>query len=269
MLRSMAEYFDHVRAYGWFSVGIELFIIGSLIYVVLKFFEGTRGLRLLRGLTLILVTIFLVLGVLAENLHLVRIEVLAKPVLYMVFFGSLVVFQPELRRALMRVGNVRWFQLLMRESESTVDAIVSAVKYLSARKIGMLVAVERQVGLASIIERGVPLDAKVTSELLKTVFWPGSALHDLGLIIQEDRIAAAACEFPITDSDDIDLTLGSRHRAAVGLTEDCDAVVVVVSEETGMISLALDGKLYRSLTPEALEKELKRLLFVKTNHSGK
>ena len=269
MYQGFIEYIYRLRDFGIVSVLVELLIIGTFVYFILKFLEGTRGLRLLRGLVWILAIIFLVLGVLAENLHLVRLKVLAKPALYMVFFGSLVVFQPELRRALMRVGEVSWLREWISESQSTIDAIVSSVKYLSAHKIGALIAIERQVGLASVIERGVRLDAAVTSELIKTIFWPGSSLHDLGLIIQEDRIAAASCEFPATNSDDIDSSLGSRHRAAVGLTEDSDAVVIVVSEETGMISIAREGKLFRGLTIEALKTELNKLLITEKTKKNK
>ncbi len=260
MYRELTEYFSRISSYGWSVVITELVIIGLVVYVILKFLEGTRGLRLFRGLILILASILLVIGVLAENFHLTRIKVLARPVLYIIFFGSLVVFQPELRRGLMRLGEARWFRRLMSASESTIQSITSAVKYLSAHKIGALIAIERQVGLASIIESGVLLDAHISSELLKTIFWPGSALHDLGVIIQENRVVAAGCQFPLTESDNIDSSLGSRHRAAVGLTEDSDAVVVVVSEETGRISLAVDGNLYTGLSTRELGERLEQLL---------
>ncbi len=260
MYRELTEYFSRISSYGWPIVITELIIIGLVIYVILKFLEGTRGLRLFRGLILILASILLIIGVLAENFHLTRIKVLARPVLYIIFFGSLIVFQPELRRGLMRLGEARWFRRLISASESTIQSIVSAVKYLAAHKIGALIAIERQVGLASTIESGVLLDAHVSAELLKTIFWPGSALHDLGVIIQENRIVAASCQFPLTESENVDPSLGSRHRAAVGLTEDSDAVVIVVSEETGKISLAVDGKLYTDLSSQELEDKLKQLL---------
>ena len=268
MYRELTEYFNRISSYGWSVVITELVIIGIVVYIVLKFLEGTRGLRLFRGLILILASILLIIGVLAENFHLTRIKVLSRPVLYIIFFGSLVVFQPELRRGLMRLGEARWFRRLMSASESTIQSVTSAAKYLSAHKIGALIAIERQVGLASIIESGVLLDAHVSAELLKTIFWPGSALHDLGVIIQEDRIVAASCQFPLTESENVDPSLGSRHRAAVGLTEDSDAVVVVVSEETGRISLAVDGKLYLGLAHSELEEKLKQLLLSGDNDIG-
>lgn len=267
MWRTVEGYLERVGAYGWATVGVELFVIGVAIYIILNFLQGTRGLRLLRGLVLILVAVFLVVRVLVARMGLDRINVLATPVLYGVFFGSLVVFQPELRRALMRIGEARWLRRLISESETTISAVTHAVKYLAAHKIGTLIALERQVSLNTVVESGIRMDAVVSPELLKTIFWPGSALHDLGVVIQEGRIAAAGCQFPLTESEELDPSLGSRHRSAVGLTEDCDAVVIVVSEETGTISIALDGKIHRGFSPEALEKELRRLLFVETENN--
>lgn len=262
MWQDIREYFWRVNEYGWDKNIFELLLIGGVIYAVLGFLRGTRGLRLARGLIFVLVAVFLILKVLVDKLDLDRINVLFGPLLYLLAFGSLIVFQPELRRALMRVGEARWLRRFIRETEQTIAPIVAATKYLAAHKIGALIAIERQVGLGTIVENGVELDAEMSIELLRTIFWPGSALHDLGVVVQEGRVAAAACQFPLTESDQLEASLGSRHRAAVGLTEDSDAVVVIVSEETGMISLAVDGKLLRRLTPETLEKELEELLRV-------
>ncbi|NLX05635.1 MAG: TIGR00159 family protein [Phycisphaerae bacterium] len=260
MWQIVQDYLKRIPEYGWGKVGFELLLIGLVLYVVWRFLRGTRGLRLMRGLIVILVSLFLVLDVLAAHFHLDRINVLFSPMVYLIFFGSLVVFQPELRRALMRLGEATWLRRFISDTQQTTAPIVSAVRSLSMNKIGALIAIERQVELGSIVENGVRMDAVITPELLRTIFWPGTALHDLGVVIQEGRIAAAACQFPLTDSDQVDPTLGSRHRAAVGLSEDCDAVVIVVSEETGNISMAVQGKLYRGLTPEALDRDLKRLL---------
>jgi len=258
---SAIDYIKRVREYGW-PVALELLLIGLVIYAVLRFLQSGRGLRLMRGLVVILVTVFLILKVFAERLHLDRISVLAEPLLYVIFLGSLIVFQPELRRALIQVGEASWLRRFIRESKQTISPIVSAVRYFSTNKIGAIIALERQVGLDPIAESGVKLNAALSSELLRTIFWPGSALHDLGVIIREERIAAAACQFPLTDSEQVDPSLGSRHRAAVGLSEETDAVVVAVSEETGIISLAVDGRLHRGLTPEDLERKLTELMEV-------
>ena len=267
--RSITGYFDRISIYGWPTICVELLIVGVIIFAILMFLQETRGLRLLRGLMLILATVFLVLNVLAGRMHLDRIRVLATPVLYGLFFGSLVVFQPELRRALMRLGETRWLRRLISDSETTIQAIGQAARYLAAHRIGTLIAIERQVSLNTVVEKGVRLDATISAELLKTIFWPGSALHDLGAVIQEGKLTAAGCQFPLTESDDLDPTLGSRHRSAVGLSEDCDAIVIVISEETGIISIALDGEIYRGFTPETLEAELRKLLYLKNDQVAK
>jgi diadenylate cyclase len=137
-----------------------------------------------------------------------------------------------------------------------IEPIVTAVEHLAKRKIGAVIAVERTSEARAIAESGVPLDAMVTAELLETIFWPGSALHDLGVMISGDRIKAAGCQFPLADSDGVDRSLGSRHRAAIGMSEETDAVVIVVSEETGAISVAVRGRLRRGIPPGSLHEVL-------------
>jgi len=263
MPETVVEYLKRLSEYGWGSVIFQMLLIGAALYAVSGFLRGTRGLRLMRGLIVTLISAFLILDVLAARLQLEQITVLFKPFVYMIFFASLVAFQPELRRGLIRLGEARWLQRFIHGGEQTIGAVSSAVRQLAGQRVGALIAIERQVGLGSIIENGVRIDGVVSAELLRTIFRPGSALHDLGVVIQEGRLAAAACQFPLTESDQFDPGLGSRHRAAVGLTEDSDAVVVVVSEETGTISLAVEGRLHRGLTPNALAQELKELLQVK------
>jgi diadenylate cyclase len=153
----------------------------------------------------------------------------------------------------MRIGERGW----LRWGKSTVqviDPIVTAVGRLSKKKIGALIAMERTTSLGGVSASGVSVDAVVSAELIETIFWPGSALHDMGMIIEEGQIVAAGCQFPLADSDDddVDRSLGSRHRAAVGMSHECDAVVIVVSEETGTISVAQRGRLRRSLSPDSL-----------------
>jgi len=265
----IVEYILRIREYGLIKVGAELVLIGLVLYLVWLFLQGTRGSRLMRGLIVTFISVFLIVDVLAERLDLERINVLFQPLVYMIFFGALIVFQPELRRALMQLGEASWIRRFIRETHATTTPIVSAAKYLADHRIGAIIAIERQVALGAVTESGVRLDAAVSSELLRAIFWPGSPLHDMGVVIQEGRVVAAACQFPLTESDRLDPSLGSRHRAAVGLTEDSDAVVIVVSEETGSISLAVGGKLYRGLTPEALDQDLQRLLHVATEGEGK
>ncbi|MHC4609313.1 MAG: diadenylate cyclase [Planctomycetota bacterium] len=137
-----------------------------------------------------------------------------------------------------------------------IDPIVSAVGQLSKKKIGALIAIERTTSLGGVSESGVSIDAAVSAELIETIFWPGSALHDMGMIVEQGRIVAAGCQFPLADSEDVDRSLGSRHRAAVGMSHECDAVVIVVSEETGTISVAQRGRLRRSLSTDSLRSVL-------------
>ncbi len=260
MYQAIREYFYRISDIGLLTVAIELFSIGVVVYLVLRFLQGTRGLRLIKGLVVILVAMFLLVKVAAFGLHLERINVLYGPIITLVLFGSVIVFQPELRRALMQLGETRWLRRWIGPTEQIIEPIIKSVTYLSKNKIGALVAIERQVGLGTVVDSGVRIDALITAELLNTIFWPSSALHDMGVVIQQGRIAAAGCTFPIRESDHFERSLGSRHRAALGLSEDSDSLVIVVSEENGAISLAVDGRLIRALTPQALRTELGRLL---------
>lgn len=146
----------------------------------------------------------------------------------------------------------RWF----KSPNSSIDPIVSAVERLARKKIGALIAIERTTQLGGVSETGVRLDAVISTELIETIFWPGSALHDLGVIINQNRVIAAGCQFPLAESGDVDRSLGSRHRAALGMSYETDVVVIVVSEETGTISVAIHGKLQRALTPTILRNIL-------------
>ncbi|MEE8170720.1 MAG: diadenylate cyclase, partial [Phycisphaerae bacterium] len=176
------------------------------------------------------------------------------------FVIAVIVFQPELRRALIRLGAAGWLPGLGRDVSAMLDEVMQSVAYLSRNKVGALIAIERNTELGGLIERGRKLDAEVSTPLLNTIFWPGSALHDMGVIISQDRIAAASVLFPLTDNEALEAELGSRHRAAVGLSEESDALVIIVSEETGAVSLAEHGILHRKLAPEALRKMLESRL---------
>lgn len=257
-LQTLELYVERLRrgTFGLWAVAIELLLIGAIVYTALRFLQGTRGERLLKSFWLILFTSFLVVRLIAEKLELDRVIFLYPYFVSGVVLTTMIAFQPEIRRGLMRLGETRWLRSLSKESSRVIDPIVTAVSHLSQKKIGALIAVERDVGVGAIVEGGVQLDAEVSAELLETVFWPGSVLHDLGVVIRRSRIAAAACQFPITESGELARSLGSRHRAALGLSHDCDAVVIVVSEETGSISVAQSGRLRRGLTVD----ELKELL---------
>lgn len=235
---------------------VELLLIGSVIYAVLRFLRGTRGARLVRAVLIILAVSSAVVRLVAEKFDLERINVMYPYFILGVFLVSLVAFQTELRRLLLRLGEGAWLRRWMKTSDLVVEPVLTAVERLSRRKIGALIAIERNTEMGAIIETGVTLDAVVTSELLETIFWPGSALHDLGVIINQDRVVAAGCQFPLAESGDIDRSLGSRHRAGLGMSHEADAVVIIVSEETGTISVAIRGRLRRALTLEALRDTL-------------
>ncbi len=239
----------------WLAL-IELLLLGSVIYTVLRFFQGTRGARLVRAVFTILAVSFAVVWLLAEAFESERIKVLYPYFMLGVFLVSLVAFQVELRRILLRVGEGGWLQRWLKSSDIVADPIVTAAERLSKRKIGALIAVDRTGEVGALMESGVRLDAILTAELLETIFWPGSALHDLGVIIHGGRILAAGCQFPLVESGEIDRSLGSRHRAALGMSQEADAVVIVVSEETGTISVATRGRLRRALAPDALRDVL-------------
>ena len=239
---------------------IELLLIGGVVYAMLRFLHGTRGARLVRAVVIILVLSFAVVRVLATRFEFDRINVLYPYFVLAVFLVSLVAFQSELRRMLIRLGEGGWLQGWSKSAVEVVDPVVTAVERLSKRKIGALIAIERRTETGALIESGVRLDAQVSSELLETIFWPGSALHDLGVIIHGNRISAAGCQLPLVESGEVDRALGSRHRAALGMSHEADAVVIVVSEETGAISVAIRGRLRRSLTLDALRSTLTKEL---------
>ena len=241
--------------------GLELALIGGVVYLVYRSLRGTRGARLVRGFVFLLLIIFVGVRLVSDYLHLERVQYLYDKLLLVMVGFALIVFQPELRRSLMRLGQNPLFRLFLKEGASAfVERIVRAAATLSRNKVGGIIAVERDVRLGTLIESGMPLDAQLTSDLLVTIFWPGSPLHDMGVVIRGGRIAAAGCEFPLSHQAILDPHLGTRHRAAVGLTEESDAVVIVISEETGQISLAEGGRLQQDLTPEELRERLKEFL---------
>ncbi len=241
---------------GQYSVGVvvvELLLIGVPVYLVLRFLSGTRGEKLVWAVGLILLVSFLTVRLVAQKFGMDRINFLYPYFVLSLIAVALIVFQTELRRGLIRIGEQGWFRSWSHNTQRAIEPIVGAVTNLAKRKIGALIALERSTSLGGVVETGVELDAAVTSELLESIFWPGSVLHDMGVIIQDGRLSSAACQFPLADSAEVDRALGSRHRAAVGLSQECDAIVIVVSEETGTISVAERGRLRRALTPDTLQ----------------
>ena len=260
LVKAITIRFAGMRNYDKVVVAVELLLIGLVIWRVMRFLRGTRGARLIKGVALILATVYVVILMLPRDLGWERIQFLYGKFLLLVFVATVVAFQPELRRALIQIGQARFFHGVRGEAEEAADALVDSSAYLSRNKIGAVVAVERSVGLGGLLKAGTVIDAKLTSGLLNTIFFPGSALHDMGVIVRDGRIAAAGCQFPLAESEDVDASLGSRHRAALGLAQETDAAVIVVSEETGRISLACEGQLYLGLDLEGLRGILLSLL---------
>lgn len=238
---------------------IELSIIGFVVYSVMRFLRGTGGEVLFKGIVFVLLGFWLI-SLLTDRLELDRIELLFTYFLGSVLVVTVVAFQPELRRGLMRLSGARFGRTAVPEMKDVIEEIVDAVAVLSRSEIGALIALEREVGLAEMVGTGTRLEARVTAELLNTIFWPGSPLHDMGVVIRRGRVAAAGVQFPLAEHGEYDRLLGSRHRSAIGLSKETDAVVVIVSEETGQIGLAADGKLARLLTLEQLRRQLLELM---------
>lgn len=226
---------------------VEIAILAIVIYRVVLFVRGTRGGAIVSGLLLVLLAIALV--TLALDLEVLRY--LLRQFLGFLAIALIVIFQPELRRMLAEVGRFR-IAGATREEREIVEVIVEAAERMSLVRIGMLVAIERAIPLADVVTTGVKIDCLATPEMLETIFFPNNAIHDGGVIISGNRIMYAACIFPLTQRQDLQKSLGTRHRAAIGLSEETDAVVVVVSEESGMISYAFKGQLVRGVSPEEL-----------------
>ncbi|MGB2985019.1 MAG: diadenylate cyclase CdaA [Phycisphaerae bacterium] len=260
--QSVQSFLERAADRPWVAL-IELLLIGTVVYTILRFLQGTRGARLVRAVLTILGVSFAVMWLIAERFEFERINVLYPYFILGVFLVSLVAFQTELRRMLLRLGQGGWLQRWLKSSDQVIEPIITAVERLSKKKIGALIAIERAMEMGAVTETGVRLDAVVSVELLETIFWPGTALHDLGVIIHQGRIVAAGCQFPLTESGDADRSLGSRHRAALGMSQEVDAVVIVVSEETGTISVAILGRLRRALTIDALRATLTKELTTK------
>ena len=235
----------------------ELLLIGVMVYIVLGFLEGTRGERLFRGVISVIVVGTAILYLVVKQFDLARVAYLYKGFLIAISIIAIAAFQPEIRRALIRIGQARLLSSSPQQLSRSVEEIINAVTQLAAVRTGAIIVVEQQVGLGEFVETGVRVDAKVTAELLKTIFYPGTPLHDMAVIIQGDRVVAARVQLPLAESGSLKgKQLGSRHRAAIGVTTSSDAMVIVVSEETGIVSLAMDGNLIRNVSESQLRRHL-------------
>ncbi len=239
---------------------IEILILWFVIYQIILFFEGTRAIQVLRGIIILLFAFFLF-----RRLDLQVLDWLLTKLLGISVIALLIIFHPEIRQGLARLGRRHLFTATLREEEldSMLKQISEATENLSKSKTGALIAIEKNTPLGAYIESGVLIDAHITSDLIENIFTPNSLLHDGGLIIQHGRIVAAGCIFPLTENQDLSRIYGTRHRAALGLSEETDSVIIVVSEERQDVSLAYRGKLYRDLSKEDIFVKVKEIIKLK------
>ena len=236
---------------------LDIALVSFLIYELLLLIRGTRAVQMALSGGFLIGLFFL-----SEWLQLETVNWLIRNLAAYVVVAIIVLFQSDIRRALAHFGRAPFFRYFERatSTDETLEELVTAATTLSARRIGAIMVVERQIGLRNYIEGGIPLDATVTYDLMATIFQPGSPLHDGATIVQGDRVAAAACFLPLSVNPRVSRELGTRHRAAIGLTEENDAVAIVVSEETGNISIAIAGDLERGVTADALRLRLRAML---------
>jgi diadenylate cyclase len=236
------------------SSAVDVILIATLLFSVFRLLSGTRAMTQMRGLlTLVLVAIAL-----GQLLDLTVVNYLVERSVTVALIGAVIIFQPEIRRGLDRLGRapVRGFAARPRYDE-VINSVVAATGRMSHDRHGGLIVLERETGLQDVIDTGVPVDARISSELLQGIFFPNSPLHDMAVVLRDDRVVAAGCILPLGDGGGAgEHKLGTRHRAAIGITEQTDALTVVVSEETGFISVALAGR----LTHVADERRLRAVL---------
>lgn len=249
---------------------VDIIIVAYIVYKLITFSRRTNAGQVVKGIVLLLVVaqVSSLLGLNLLNFLLVNTMQLG-------LLAVVVLFQPELRKAFERVGSKRFPQFSLEketdvtELEHAIMQTVDACKSLSWSRTGALIVFERDILLTNIVKTGTVIDSKVSSELLKNVFYPKAPLHDGALIVQKGRVAAAGCMLPLSGNTNLSKQLGMRHRAGVGMSENSDAVVVVVSEETGSVSVAIGGMLKRHLAPETLEKLLRNELMPRTDENKK
>jgi diadenylate cyclase len=234
---------------------VEILFLAVGIYYVFTFVRGTRGASIVIGFLVVMLT----LAVVSSFFELTVLRWLLANITTFSVVAVLVIFQPEIRRMLAQLGNLQVFGNVHEQREN-VEVIIQTVERLADVRIGALIAIEQTNPLRDVVESGIGVDCVATPEMLETVFFPNNAIHDGGVIIRGDRIAFAACIFPLTRRQDLNKSLGTRHRAAIGLSEETDAVIVVVSEETGAVSYAYKGHLTRGVTLEELRAFLSSIL---------
>ena len=239
---------------------VDVLLVWFVFYKIITIIKGTKAVQLLKG-----IFVMIIVRVLTEFFGLNTLLWMMDQVLPFGFLAIIIIFQPELRRALEQLGRGRLFaRTTMQEEEERdrlIEAFMKSVSYMAKRRIGALISIEKETGLSEYIETGTPMNSIITSELLINIFIPNTPLHDGAVIVQKNRIAAAGCYLPLSESAFISKELGTRHRAAIGLSEVTDAVTVIVSEETGAVSITANGDIDRNLSMEEFEARLRKAWF--------
>jgi len=259
----MWEPFKSAMDVGWWRPPLEILILAVGFYTAFRFIRGTRGAPVVTGFLVVLLALTIIT-------QLLKLEVLIRLLgNFFAFFALavLVLFQPELRRMLAELGNLPGLRG-SREQRESIEVVIKTCERLAEVKIGALIAIEQSIQLQEAVESGIRVDCDATPEMLEAIFFPNNAIHDGGVIMKGDRIAFAACIFPLTQRQDLNSSLGTRHRAAIGLTEETDAIVIIVSEESGAVSYAYKGHLTRNVTLEELRAFLTSLLVPQTKSRG-
>jgi diadenylate cyclase len=240
----------------WWDL-VDILVVSVLVYEVLKLIRGTRAVQMALGAGFLVALFY---G--SQWAHLDTVNWLVRNLVGYIVFAVIVLFQSDIRRALAHLGRAPFFRYFAKpeSAEESIEEMVVAASMLSSQRVGAIIAVERQIGLRNYIEGGIPIDAVMTYDLLVSIFQLDSPLHDGAVIVQNDRVAAAACFLPLTVNPKLSKELGSRHRAAIGLTEENDSLAIVVSEETGRLSLVAEGQIERGLDPDALRVRLRTLI---------
>ncbi|MDF2857182.1 MAG: rane protein [Neobacillus sp.] len=255
--------FEDFTLWKYLATIVDILVVWYVIYKLINVIRGTKAVQLLKGIFVILL-----IRVLSGFFGLQTLSWMMEQVITYGFLAIIIIFQPELRRALEQLGRGRFFARSSGpdddDQEKAVEAIVKATDYMAKRRIGALISIERETGMSDYIETGISLNAKITSELLINIFIPNTPLHDGAVILQKNNVAAAACYLPLSESPFISKELGTRHRAALGISEVTDSITVVVSEETGNISLTKNGELHRNLTLDGFRELLSAELLINT-----
>ncbi|MCI0364699.1 MAG: diadenylate cyclase CdaA [Phycisphaerales bacterium] len=242
-----------IRGQELLQVVIEMAVIWVCVFAAFRFLRGTRGAGIFKGFAILFILLTLVIRVLGQgHTAFERLNFIYDQFLGLLAIAVIVIFQPELRQAMIRLSHARQFRGYRSHIREVIGAVSEAVEFLSKNQFGALIAIERSIKLGGLVEAGQALDARVSSRLLESIFWPNSPLHDLGVVIRDNRIVAAGVQFPLAEEGVLPARTGSRHRAAVGLTMETDCLVVIVSEETGAISIAEQGRLSYDVPRELL-----------------